>query len=370
MVERIKNGVWRVAIDRVLPDGTRLRSARTFQTEKAAKAWQDAQTTVIDEAALRQKLGVDKPLLAPPPTLRQFHDRDWWPNLELKVADGEASSATLAGYRSHMKKILRAMGHLPLDKVDGAALDAFRLAHPKTNIRPLLVPLSALLKLACARGKIPGNPLQAEGLLRSTGPTKAPRHHSLADVLRLINAYRPGEEREQLAVALAGLAGLRMGEVRGLRVADIHGLGTKHPWLAVEHNIVRGLDNAVIDKDCKAGRGRKVPVCATLAALLSKAVVVGEFVVGDEDGPMEGGGSRTRVQRLLRKHQTELELPGYTFHELRKAAVFWWEDKRVEPWNISYWAGHGGQFMARVTRDHYSGAPVIDWTDAAKILPV
>jgi integrase len=371
MITRLKNGEWSAKIDRVLPSGERIRASFKANSEKAARAWHDPQIAAIEEAVLRHKLGVDRPIIAACPTLQAFHDSDWWPNLEAKVAAGDFSSATLASYRSHMKRVLRAFGTLPLDKVDGAAIDRFRAANPDVKVRPLLVPLSSLLKLAVTRGKAPANVVATEELLKTPVVVKEPRHLSLDNVLR-VTASLADSPREQLAVALAGLAGLRMGEVRGLRWSDIHA-SKEGAYIGVENNLVKGLDNARIEKGCKANRGRKVPICKSLEALLVAAAATnhkGYVCAGPDGEPIEGGGSETRLQRLLRQRQKALGLELRTFHELRKSAIRWWEERRVEPWNISYWAGHGGQHMARVTRDHYSGEPTIDWTDAAKMREV
>lgn len=371
MIAKLPNGKWSCRIDRLLPSGERVRASFIAGTEKAARAWHDPQIAAIDEAVLRHRLGVDRPVREVCPTLRAFYDSDWWPNLEAKVAAGTLSSSTLAGYRSHMRRVLAAFGPLPLDHVNGAAIDRYRAANPGVNIRPLLVPLSSLLRLAVTRGKCPGNPLQAEGMLKVPVVVAAPRHLSLDDVLRVIAALRE-DPREQLAVALAGLAGLRLGEVRGLRWEDIRA-SKAGAWLSVEHNVVKGLDNARIEKGCKGGRGRKVPICKTLANLLVASVPADRtgYVLADSRGrPIDGDSPNTRLQRLYLTRQQELGIEARTFHELRKSAIRWWEDRRVEPWNISYWAGHGGQHMARVTRDHYSGEPTIDWTDAAKMVEV
>ena len=72
------------------------------------------------------------------------------------------------------------------------------------------------------------------------------------------------------------------------------------------------------------------------------------------------------MKKLLRQAQLDAGLTVLTFQEMRKTCLKAWEVNKVKPWNVSAWAGHeDGQ--ARVTRDHYTGTPEIDWEDVPKM---
>jgi integrase len=290
----------------------------------------------------------------------------WWARMELDVSDGCMSVSTLASYRSRMRLIEKAIGSVELHQLSGQHLDQLRVAVGKRQPGPYMVCLSSILTLAQGRRLIEVNPVRTEFFSRQRKrPTpEQPKHHTHAEVLQLLE--RMPEGRERAAVALAGLAGLRLGEVCALRQEDLH-LEDGHCWLTIRNNLVHGGMYGETTKAPKSGKPRIVPVCDLLHALLDWMPKMKPTLLADETGaPFRPWLSGT-LDRQLHMAQDALGLPRRTFHELRKSAMFWWQCAGVKPWNVSLWAGHAGDFMAHVTIDHYTGLPEMDWEDAAKL---
>jgi len=330
------------------------------------------------------------------PTLAVFARDHYWPEAKRTL-----SPSTVYCYQSHWKHVEAQMGAIPLDRITEEDVRAFVAGYPGKRPERPLAPLSACLALAMKRGLLGSNPVVAAGVF--DGPAKSrwvpagqqledddgePVHHSLDEMERILAAWPHAHPAEGMAVRLAMKCCLRLGEIRALRPEDVHlrfswnkqqaryTAGSARPdcyvrgWLSVQQNLVRGPGGWVVKRP-KSGKSRLVPVPESLAwALLPflDAASPGRTLLERGGVPLDGAGSRSPLQKVLRAVQVELGLDPHGFHDLRNTCFSSWLANGVKPWNASFWGGHAeGAHLAKVTRNHYSGQPEIDWEDAGKM---
>jgi len=385
---------WVAEVERTLPDGSVYRAVgKRFRTRREAEEWRRQQLERLDDQWARHRLG----LTAPSPEAQNPTTNPTTPTVEEwgeiffahrdgLVAERRLSPTTIASDHSHWAHIVENMGDLPLDKVTGDKIDAFKAKGGK-SVHQRLTVLSAALTLAVRRRVIPYNPISEESHLARADVVPLPvRFHAIEDVVRILQAWpRAAYPREYIAVALAGLAGLREEEVRALRPQDViltyaegvysvRGKVTSYlrGVIHIRQAVVRKRGGGWVEKPPKNGLPRKIPVCPTLAGILRPLLDQARpLLLADEDGNVfDGNGSKAPLQRLLRKVQEDLAIERRTFHELRKSAVNWWRRAGVGDGELARWLGHPGELPA-VTRRHYleAGAPEPDWIEAGKIEP-
>jgi integrase len=271
---------------------------------------------------------------------------------QVMVGEGRLSPATLAANTSHMRALIRFWGEkFHIARLDGEQIDRYKAEHQNGNgtSHARLTALSAALNLAVARRIIPYNPIQAEGHLAVTTAPKEVRCHTHEDVLRLLDAWPPEYPRERLAVALAGLSGLRIEECRGLRPSDG---SRKGRYLYIREVLVRQLGGGWVAKPPKNGLPRKVPVCQRLFEEIDRArPTLGKGRLLEPTSRFDGGANTT-LSVQLQKAQERLGLERLTFHGLRKSAANWWRECGVPGPSVSTWLGHPGD-VPLVTRRHY-----------------
>jgi integrase len=205
------------------------------------------------------------------------------------TAERRISDASAAQRRSQGATVIRR---------DGQWIEVSPAA-PRT-IQKYLVWLHAAFKLALKKDWVAVNPVadMDEDLRPRFKRRELTRDefYSPAEVARLLAACEEGRQRALLG--LACYAGLRLGEIRGLRVGGVDFASER---LHISDNIVRSRL-----KKPKSGVGRNVPLAAELAALLRPLTTgrrPGEFVLLTNSG--------TPVYESL---------AGEWFHFARKAA--------------------------------------------------
>jgi integrase len=132
---------------------------------------------------------------------------------------------------------------------------------------------------------------------------------SAEDVDAILNAT---PEPYRLAFELAAFAGLRAGEVRGLRWKDVDFRGS---MLVVRRSICRG-----VDAPPKSGHERMIPLHPELRASL-KALKRGEPlepVSGPERGSLWG---EFALGQSFKRYSAKAGIVGFRFHDLRHAFV-------------------------------------------------
>jgi integrase len=235
---------------------------RTFSTFAAAKAWRAEALTAADKGALR----------APKPTtIRQAWD-SWYEGAKAgtirnRSGDPFKPSALRAYEVAMRRRILPALGGVRLAEVHRPDLQEFADGLLSEGLSPssiqvTLLPLRAIFRRALARGELAVNPCTGLGLPAVRG--RRERYASPAEAEALIAAV-PEQDRAIWATAL--YAGLRLGELRALRVEDVD-LATG--VIRVE----RGWDpvEGPIKLKSHAGR-RKVPIAAVLRDYLVEDLI-------------------------------------------------------------------------------------------------
>jgi integrase len=153
----------------------------------------------------------------------------------------------------------------------------------------------------------------------------------LAQYKRILDAAMKEGDDWYVAVCLAGEAGLRVGEIRGLRWREDVDLvaGT----ITVNQQTRRGITGTP-----KGRTRRTVPMTSTLVAALKRlSVVRSGFVLRDADGAqLSDGVCCKQIRRVCRR----AGLPERGWHVLRHsfgthAAMF-----GVNPWKLMTWMGH------------------------------
>ena len=144
-----------------------------------------------------------------------------------------------------------------------------------------------------------------------------------------------------------GLTGLRLGELRGLRVRDV--VSVPYPGLVVKRSLPQSAKSgAVIERaTTKSGRTRLVP--------LSDLVIPVVEAWADGRGPddllfpaPEGGYLLTRNWRRA-VHWADTA-SGHRPHDLRHTAASLWISAGVDIKTVSAWLGHS---TAKLTLDTY-----------------
>jgi integrase len=226
---------------------------KTFPTLAAAKSWR------ADAVALANKGG----LRAPKPTTVEQAWREWHAGAKARTIRNRSGDpfkpSALRGYAGAMRRhVLPELGSVRLaelsrpdlqDFADGLLAEGFS---PST-IQVTLLPLRAIFRRALARGELAVNPCTGLELPAVRG--RRERYASPEEAEALIAA---APERDRATWATALYAGLRLGELRALRVSDVD-------LAAGVIRVERGWDPAegVIELKSHAGR-RKVPIAAVL----------------------------------------------------------------------------------------------------------
>lgn len=218
--------------------------------------------------------------------------------------------STRAGYTKILNGyLLDKIGDMPIDKIDAAKvrdLDAGmvrRGAKPGTRRQMAIVIRSIVCRYAVEAGLLPSAPRLPA--LPSQG-AKMPSTMARAEVDAVLAASTPGH---RLAFLLAADAGLRAGEVRGLRRGDID---LEAGLLTIREARCRGVTAAP-----KSGHEREVPLSPRLRAALV------ELAKGDPRAPVSvtEAGTPWGEYGLLQAFKRALVRAGivkpWRFHDLR-----------------------------------------------------
>ncbi len=257
--------------------------------------------------------------------------------LEARVVKGRPlSPSTRYGYeRLLARNILPHLGMLPLRAVTPERVRSWygavtvRAGHDQAAKSYRL--LSAILNTAVSDERIARNPCRIRGGGAETAPERP--MPTTAEVLALVEAM---PDRYRLVLVLAGLGGLRMGEILGLRLADVDTLRSVVRIRQTAQEIP-GLGRIV--KDPKSGAGRRtvlLPKQAMEAVAAHLAVygcaASGELITDPEGGPARRARLSTSWKAAkatvgvdpemrphdLRHHAATLmaQMPGITTKEL------------------------------------------------------
>jgi integrase len=133
-----------------------------------------------------------------------------------------------------------------------------------------------------------------------------------------------------VAAFLAGDAGLRLGEVLGLRWDDVDLIAER---LMVTRQIRKGTEGTP-----KGGRRRSVPMTASLSTALRALpqVRVGRVVCGSDGAHVAEAALKHGVYRVCRR----AGLPARSWHTLRHTFATHAARFGANPWRLQAWLGH------------------------------
>jgi integrase len=232
--------------------------SKTFRTEAEAKSWRSDAQAVARRGGLRI------------PTKTTM--REAWEAWLRGAKDGTTSNrsgdafkpSALRAYEGAMRReVLPALGDVRLSDLRRADLQAFadrlRTRLSPSAIQVTLLPVRAIIRQALARDELATNPCSGLQLPAVRGGRD---RFAAPDEAEALIAAVP--ERDRPVWATAMYAGLRLGELRALRVQDVDLAGG---LIRLE----RGWDAAegAIELKSRAGR-RKVPIPAVLRDYLTE----------------------------------------------------------------------------------------------------
>ena len=272
----------------------RYRRDASVQTMAAAKA----------EARRLQVLAVTTGTLETKkraPTVREFVNGQF-----AHLFMGRYRESTRRRYEGILRQgLLDELGRKHLDEIRPA--DARALAATLTargvQVKPHITLLKTILAAALEVGIIEQIPKLPRLFKQSRKLPACPTRDEVETMLASATGWM------KTAVALAALAGLRMGEVRALEVQDVD----------LEQGVLR-IRRALSESTTttpKSGHDRVIPMTPELHAVLEVAVrdrLPRARLVATAIGTTP---SRTYVLRKFKALQRRLELPGWFFHSLR-----------------------------------------------------
>jgi integrase len=335
----------------MLPDGTseRIFGTPAINTKQAAL---DAERAHIER------------LLNPPPQQKEvptFAQWFWGPDREAQEPNGRFWIEWVVGrknkpgeqlekqgiYRNHLGP---AFGHLRLDEIGVGEIAAFRASLIRRDARlggsskhgggrsakkklsdkrinNILTVLSKALRYAADVQLIDFAP--KVGMLKVERPEFV--CWDLVQYRRVLDAAKAEGDDWYVAACLAGEAGLRVGEIRGLRWSEDVDLVAA--TITINQQTRKGITGTP-----KGRTRRTLPMTSTLLAALKRLSVVRTgLVVRNSDGTaMTDGACCSMIRRISRR----AGLPERGWHVLRHsfgthAAMF-----GVNPWKLMTWMGH------------------------------
>jgi integrase len=235
-------------------------------------------------------------------TIAQW-SREWRATYRTRVR-----ASTLREADTHLVRIVAALGPMQLAAVKPSHVSAWVASMQAEGLAPSYVyalysRLAQLFNDAQYDGLVARSPCS-----RRTSPPTAEKRPYVATDAQVGALHDAMPERLRAAVLLAAFAGLREGEVCGLRVSDI--------------DFMRGVVTPAVQWPAEPLKTRasceQIPIPASLALRLSAHVATrqGEWVLTNRWGDQL---SPTTLQRAWRRARQEVAgLPvGFRFHDLR-----------------------------------------------------
>jgi integrase len=331
-VQRDGRGMWRYRRVLCLPDGTKPRISGTpaINKEWAAKqAEEDHVRRLLDAARKPKEQRREVPTFA-----------DWFCGRYMKEwCEGQQNKpGTVTEKESIYEHHLRVfLGPLRLDEIDVGVIQGLKAVLNKGGNR-YGKPLS--LKTRNNVLAVVSNALKyaEEVALIDEAPRIRPYKFERPEIecwemdewQRLLEAARNDGPGMTVAVLLAGDAGLRLGEVLGLRWEEVDLVAER---VSVTRQIRKGVEGTP-----KGGRRRSVPVTEPLVSALRGLAHVrtGRVVCGVDGLPVLETALKHGIYRLCRR----AGLQERSWHALRHTFATHAASFGVNPWRLQAWLGH------------------------------
>ena len=301
---------WQADIRVQFPDGTHHRERIKAPGKSRAQALRWARQREVhiirhgvqrEERVDRESRSEDRPSAERVPTVREFTPRFMSDHVEAN----RLAPATRRGYdvalRSH---ILPVVGDVPLNRIKPRHVQALKRRGLKASTTNLVLKrLKVMLRRAVQWGLLDAVP-EIVGI--KVGK-RQPEFYDFGVYEQLCAAACRRGEDALLIVLLGGDAGLRRGEMRGLRWPNVH----------LDRGVMYICDNLTqnnLVRLPKGGATRWVPITDPLMATLRACERRGEYVVSRYDGHIM---SESMLVRRLKDAQTAAMLPRKGPHILR-----------------------------------------------------
>ncbi len=338
MVNKTANGRWRV---RVKSRGV-VVADRTFVRRGDALRWEAEQTRLL-------VLGEFVPPSAGKMTVAELAEEYREARRgQLSVRGWESDESAL---RVH---VVPAWGRLPIGSITAAHIERF-LSHLATtrSVRTaarVRSTVRGLFAYAVRTRRLVISPAAAVPLPRPdsrTGQVVEIHPYPLPLLLEVVETQRRYAGRYADVTLVLALTGLRLGELRGLRVKDV--ASVPYPAIVVHRSVPQsGRTGAPIERaTTKSGRTRLIPLSDLVRP------VVAEWAHGRRPDdllfPAPGGGYLTAQNWRRAVHWSATSL-GRRPHDLRHTAASLWIAAGVDIKTVSSWLGHS---TAKLTLDTY-----------------
>ena len=262
--------------------------------------------------------------------------------------------SVLRGYESDLRRfVLPVFGNERISEIKRGDLQ--RLSdrfigegYSGSKIRNIVTAIKTVYRWAIEREITTSNP--TIGLRLPNGVKHRHRAASREEAVELLNAL-PDDLR--VLYAVAAYAGLRRGELRGLRWEDVDLDGRRI-------SVKRSWDDREGEVTPKSAAGtRKAPIPKALARLLaehrlrSTRTAEADFVFGSPNGlPFTATNIRERAILAWKKanDRREEQLDPISLHELRHTAISLWFAAGVRRETCEDWAGHSSGAVTDIYR--------------------
>jgi integrase len=282
---------------------------RSFPTEDAAALYLEQMRSQIRRGEFRSPAKV---------TFAEAAEEWYTHGATIGYLRGPWKPSTKRDYRSALDRwLLPEFGRRPLHEVTSRAIGQWRVFEmaegrlPRRTAVKLTAMLHGIFERARREYGVTANPVDELDPLRLVYDPDSYDFYEPEEVWSLERAA--ASEQDGAAYLTAAFAGLRLGEVVGLRVGDVD--------FAAEAIRVLGSVDAIDGRGTtKGGRGRSVPMVPELAQTLAR-LLQRDHHTEDEDPlfPSEGGGylDGSALRRRFKSAQRRAGLRPLRFHDLR-----------------------------------------------------
>jgi integrase len=274
--------------------------------------------------------------------------------LALRGLEGKTLDPYLAGWR---KRVVPALGHLPLRMVTNGAVD--RAVHgwiadecSRSTVKNSLAALVRVLEQAVRDGIVDRNPARvigwqreyqrAEDELNDPRALALPSWQALSDLAAALVA-RSADRFDGWGevVIFAACTAARIGEVAGARCTDID----TSAWTWTVRRQTTPSPGGLIDKGTKGKRARTVPLIDEIRPLIQRRLeAAGQDPAARVFTGPRGGRITTAVLRDATHWDEVVAQLGYEHlrrHDLRHTGLTWMADAGVPVHVLRKIAGHG-----------------------------
>jgi integrase len=337
-----RTGNWRFRKWVKLRDGTRKRLYLAVD-EAGQPFTKRSDADAAGERAIERLRNPERQVM---PTFDEWFNGRFWNEWVLGGPKGANKASTQESkrkiYAGYLKEFF---GALPLDKIDLPLVNTFRARLraaklTEKTINNILTVVSKPLNYAADVRVIDRAP--KVGMSETQRPQ--PKFYEFEEWAALLRATESADER--VATLLAGDHGLRIGEVRALRMREDVDMKARKITINQAVYEVTQPDKTIVDVfDTPKGRTRRtIDMSNNLYAVLRNRLPVGYVVVGTKDGPdgkyMSHGEGRWMMERLSRRAGLTAINKYGAWHILRHTFATHAALLNANVWTLNQWMGH------------------------------